>query len=251
MVSELLLRDSTDPFAIPLQGLAAVAGYGDGAWTWSSAGWARFPPPVVSLSIVVSAADVGDILDVEQGDAAPGDCPGWADRFRRPGRRRPTIYCNRGTIAAVRQAMGSRPFDWWAATLDGTVDVAGAVAVQARGADLTGGAYDESVILDPSWVGLEDDMTPDQSAKLDRIYTAVVSGVEDPANKTQFQKVVEAFLEPLAAQTPAAIAQAVVAALPPGAAGGLTQDQLQAAAAAAVAPVVEQLTRIEHALQGA
>jgi hypothetical protein len=149
----LLMRDSIDPFAIPLTNLAAVAGYADGSFVWSSAGWALFPPPIVSLSIVVDAANQGDILDVERFDAVPGDCPGWADRFNRPGRRRPTIYCNRDTIGAVRQAMGTRPFDWWCATLDGTQNVAGAVAVQYAGSAQTGANYDESIIWDASWIG--------------------------------------------------------------------------------------------------
>jgi hypothetical protein len=169
----LIMRDSTDPGDIPLDGLAAVAGYADGKLMWTSDGWARFPASIVRLSIVVSAADVGDILDVEPGCAEPPECPGWADRFNRPNRRRPTIYCNRGTIEAVRQAMGSRPFDWWVATLDGTKDVPGAVAVQYCGAAnskdpcRTSGHYDETVILDPSWIGptitsQEDDVTPEE-----------------------------------------------------------------------------------------
>ena len=156
----LLLRDSDNPFAIPLDGLAAVAGYGDGPALWSSEGWARFPSAVVPLSIVLDARHQGDILDVERGAAAPADCPGWSDRFRRPGRRRPTIYCNRATILLVRQAMAGRPFDWWEATLDGTLGWEGAVAVQLLGAAdshdpaRTAGHYDESVILDPGWIGI-------------------------------------------------------------------------------------------------
>ena len=157
----LIMRDSDNPFDIPLDGLAAVAGYGDGAAMWSSQGWARFRAPIVALSIVISASDGGDILDVEHGAADPSQCPGWADRFHRAGRRRPTLYCNRSTIEAVRRAMGSRPFDWWAATLDGTRFLPGAVAVQYCGAAdsndpcRTGGHYDESVILDPAWIGRE------------------------------------------------------------------------------------------------
>lgn len=149
----MILRDSIDPNHIPLNGLSAVAGYGDGLYQWSSSGWARFPSSIVPLSIVVNPANRGDILDVESYDATPADTPGWADRFHRPGRRAPTIYCNRSTIGAVRAAMGSRPFDWWAATLDGTQNVPGAVAVQYAGSSITGANYDESVILDPTWIG--------------------------------------------------------------------------------------------------
>jgi hypothetical protein len=150
----LLMRDSTNPFDIPLDNLAAVAGYGDGIFQWTPAGWARFPASIVPLSIVVNAGDIGDILDVETGAASPDQTAFWADRFNRVGRRAPTIYCNRNTIGAVQANMAGRRFDWWAATLDGTQDVAGAVAVQYAGENLTGGHYDESVIHDPSWLGI-------------------------------------------------------------------------------------------------
>jgi hypothetical protein len=157
----LLLRDSDDPYAIPLDGLAAVAGYGDGRAVWSSEAWARFPRSVVPLSIVLDARHQGDILDVERGAATPSDCPGWWDRFRRPARRRPSIYCNRATIEDVRRALAGRPIDWWEATLDGTLGWEGAVAVQLLGAAdshdpaRTSGHFDESIILDPGWIGIE------------------------------------------------------------------------------------------------
>jgi hypothetical protein len=205
-MTELLLRDSTDPFAIPLEGLAAAAGYGDGEFVWPSDGWARFAPPIVSLSIVVSADDVGDILDVETGDATPADVPRWVRAFARPGRRRPTIYASRDTwpkvVAALEAAgLSAAGVDWWAATLDGTTEVPGAVAVQARGSNLTGGHYDESVILDPSWVGLEGDMTSEEHNALmatlaasqqaqgwaQGAYAFLLRGVDDtPANGNVF-----------------------------------------------------------------
>src|SRR5215471_17330130 len=161
MAASLLARDSTDPFAIPLIGLSAVMGYGDGLYQWTSAGWARFQPPIVPLSIVVHPANSGDILDVEFGDASPSDAPGWADRFDRPLRRRPSLYHSRNLRDAVLAAMAGRAYDWWAATLDGTVDVPGAVAVQYCGASdsndpcRTTGHYDESIIFDPGWINLQ------------------------------------------------------------------------------------------------
>src|SRR5260370_8323571 len=158
----LLMRVSIGGAGTPGGGMRAVAGKGKGVCAWSSADWARFPPPIVPLAVVVSADGVGDVLDVEKGDATPADCPGWADRFNRPGRRLPTIYSSRSSISWIRQAMGSRPFDWWVATLDGPQDIAGAGAAQYCGAAGSGapcettGHYDESIILDPSWVGPED-----------------------------------------------------------------------------------------------
>jgi hypothetical protein len=158
----LLMRDSDNPGDIPLDDLAAVAGYADGRPQWKSEDWKRFEGRgIVPLSIVLSADHQGDILDVEGGAASPEDCPGWADRFNRPGRRAPTIYCDRSTIDAVRREMGTRQFDLWVATLDGTKHVDGAVAVQYCGAAdstnqcRTSGHYDESVILDEDWLGVD------------------------------------------------------------------------------------------------
>jgi hypothetical protein len=151
------MRDSTRPGLIP-PSTPVVAGYVDGSFAWTPADWDLFAT-AIRLGIATSPSSAADILDVESGDATPEDVPGWIDRFHRPGRRRPTVYCSRSAIAAVRAAAAGRAFDWWAATLDGTTSVPGAVAVQF--ADY--GTYDESTILDPTWVGLGvlsgDDMT--------------------------------------------------------------------------------------------
>lgn len=162
-----IARDSVDPFAIPLTGLSVVMGYGDGTVSqWSSDGWARFQPPIVVLSIVVNYLDNGDILDVETGDANPAQVPSWRNNFNRLNRRRPSVYCNRLTWSQVFSLVGNT-VDYWIATLDGTTDVEAyrpsgcttLVAVQYKGSGLTGGNYDESVIVDPSWVGLGGTMT--------------------------------------------------------------------------------------------
>jgi len=150
----LLLRDSINAPLIPPD-TPVVAGYGDGKFIWSpswvdGSNWWDLFPNAVKLVLVVDAAHSGDVLDVEVGDAAPADVPGWCDRFSRPGRRAPTVYCNRSTLPAVQQAVGGRRVDYWIATLDGTQDVPGAVAVQY----IDTGPYDESIIHDPSWVGL-------------------------------------------------------------------------------------------------
>lgn len=157
---ELIARDAIHASGIPLD-TPVVIGYGDGAISqWTSSDWARFPAGTPQLSIVTSAWDSGDILDVERFDAIPTDVPGWVRRFKRPGRRRPTVYANRETWPAVLEALAAANLpadavDWWAATLDGTMLVAGAVAVQY----ISTGPYDESVILDPTWVGMEAHMT--------------------------------------------------------------------------------------------
>jgi len=165
----LVMRDSITASDIPLAGLDAVGGYGDGPRMWSSQDWARFPDGIVPLSIVINAAHQGDILDVETSDATPDQCPGWVQRFNRPNRRAPTFYCNRVTWPTIVNAVGlavARRCDWWISTLDNTQDVyyghrgtappggLNVVAIQWKGSAETGGHYDESVILDASWIGV-------------------------------------------------------------------------------------------------
>jgi hypothetical protein len=156
----MMLYDSDQPSAIPTDAVA-VAGYGDGYAepAWTNGGWARFPN-AHKLVIVVHAGDQGDVLDVERGDASPADCPGWCDRFSRPGRRAPTLYCNRSSWPAVRAAVAGRRVDYWISTLDGTTDVPGAVAVQYAGSATSGGHFDRSLILDPGWLGTAPPQAP-------------------------------------------------------------------------------------------
>jgi len=74
---------------------------------------------------------------------------------------RPTIYCDRSTIAQVRVETGTQVLGkdyWlWIATLDGTYAAAypdaptGVVAVQAWGVSQTGIHADKSVVFDDYW----------------------------------------------------------------------------------------------------
>ena len=147
-----LMYDSTSPSAIPADA-AVVAGYADGRYQWSSADWDRFPN-AVKVSVVCFPQSAGDVLDIETGCAAPADVSGWLDRYNRPVFMVPTLYVNRANWDAVRQAVGSRPVDYWVATLDGTQVVAGAAAVQYCGAAGSGdpcqsaGNYDLSLCQD-------------------------------------------------------------------------------------------------------
>lgn len=148
----MIMRDSTTASHIPLD-TPVVAGYVDGFYAWSTADWALFPH-AIRLTIATRSSNQADILDVENGNATPSEAAGWVDRFDRPNRRRPTIYCSRSAWPQVRWALGARVVDYWISTLDGTQDVPGAVAVQY----IDVGSYDESIILDTSWVT---DMTLD------------------------------------------------------------------------------------------
>ncbi len=158
-----MMRDSVSASAIPAD-TPVVAGYADGLYAWSPADWARFPN-AVKLSIAVRPATSADILDIETGDALPSDAPGWCDRFNRPGRRRPTLYCNLSNWPAVKAAVGARQVDYWVADYTGSPhNVPGAVACQYH--DF--GGYDESNIIDPTWV--EARMTSDQDIARGLVY---------------------------------------------------------------------------------
>lgn len=156
----LLGRDSVTAADIPLDNLACVMGYADGLYQWTPEAWARFPAPIVKLSIAVHPDAQADILDVETGDATPGDVPGWCDRFSRPGRRAPTVYCNLGNWTACVSAAGARPVDWWIAdytTEDPTKVARIGYAVAVQHWDF--GGYDQSVIFDPLWLGTPAEVT--------------------------------------------------------------------------------------------
>lgn len=185
----LILRDSIDAPLIP-RDTPVVAGYGDGRFIWSPAwkasgglpagtNWWDLFPAAVHLVIVVTPGHLGDIADVEFGDFTPADTPGFVRAFNRPGRRAATFYCNRSTWPQIVDALAAAGLDptavdWWIGTLDGTTDLfygspgvappAGLRVVAIQTVDT--GAYDESVIVDPSWVGLEVDMLPDERAAL-------------------------------------------------------------------------------------
>ena len=110
--------------------------------------------------------------DWETGDKA-GSLEQWVtDHNAKSGRRDAVVYCNRATIPEVRQLTGSQilgqDYFLWVATLDGTLVAPGAehidagpytypgvIACQLRGAQMTGGDWDQSLLFDGSlWVPL-------------------------------------------------------------------------------------------------
>lgn len=97
-----------------------VAGYGDGYWDNVVAFRARFPHATV-VEIAVSASDdLGQVLDVETGDATPAEAPGWVQRRRAAGVT-PTVYCNSSTwpqVKAAFAAAGVAEPEWWIAQYD-------------------------------------------------------------------------------------------------------------------------------------
>lgn len=81
-------------------GVPAYAGYVDGIWADYDAICARFPGAQV-LSIAVFVADNADCLDIETGDATPGQAPAWTKRQHRRGLARPCLYASAGIMNLV------------------------------------------------------------------------------------------------------------------------------------------------------
>jgi hypothetical protein len=131
-----------------------VGGYVNGRYKWQPADWARFGGAVQFRINVTGVWGRGNILDVERGDATPGDAPHWYDSITWLPPRERGIYCNRATLPAVIAAMGKRDWRLWLATLDGTVPA----VVDGREVDAVQYAStsepwhaDWSVVLNGAW----------------------------------------------------------------------------------------------------
>lgn len=137
-----------------------VAGYVDGSNAWSADEWALWPGSTVRVEIsVVAAHGIGDVLDVENGDATPAQGAGWIAARRHAGYYRPTIYCNRITIPDVRQGTGSYvlgvDYDIWVADWTGQPHQLAAPGLPAAMCAATQyestADYDVSGVYDGEW----------------------------------------------------------------------------------------------------
>lgn len=67
---------------------------------------------------------MGDVLDVETGDATPDQTHGWISMRKSAGLYRPTIYCSLDTVQAVRNGtleyLLGKDYDIWVAMYDGS-----------------------------------------------------------------------------------------------------------------------------------
>jgi hypothetical protein len=147
------MYDAVDASRIP-RGVGLVAGYVDGAYRWASSDWDLFPDAVWVGIAVAAGTNLGEVLDVERGDATPDQAPGWVKR-RRDNGIDPTVYCSEALWADCRAAFagaGVAEPHWWIASWPGggpTVP-AGAVAHQY----LHPGPVDVSVVAD-YWPGID------------------------------------------------------------------------------------------------
>lgn len=145
------MYDSVNPESIPTYA-TVVAGYVDGLYEWTPAGWARFPNARHVRIAVFASTDDGQVLDVETGDATPVQAPGWV-RMRRESANQAsgpiTVYCDVSNWPAVRGAFAEQGVDepdYWIAHYDGVAELlAGAVAKQFQSI----AAWDVSITADP------------------------------------------------------------------------------------------------------
>lgn len=150
-----IFYDSINATRIP-RDAAGVLGYDDGPISkWQDAWWGLFPHSVVGRITVFSQDNIGQILDVEQGDATPAESVDWVLRRRAAGVD-PTVYCNTSTWPEVRAAFRARKVQephYWVAQYDNVQQIPmGAVAKQYYNNDALG--YDMSVVSD-YWPGID------------------------------------------------------------------------------------------------
>jgi hypothetical protein len=140
-------------------GAAMVAGYVNGSYAWTQAEWDLFPHAVKVRISVTASANTGDVLDVESGNATPAQTAGWIQRRKASGYYRPTIYCNRSTIPAVRQGTGAyilgKDYDIWVADWTGSPHEVTAPGTPSATCSATQYEntqdYDISVVYDGGW----------------------------------------------------------------------------------------------------
>lgn len=148
------MYDAVTPENIP-RNAQLVAGYIDGhIGVWTPEQWAYFPD-ATKVKITVFASDnEGHVLDCENGDATPDQCPAWVVKRRQAGAD-PTVYCNTSSWAAVRAAFAANKVaepHYWIAAYPGNGPQIYAGAVAHQYADP--GPFDLSVVMD-YWPGVD------------------------------------------------------------------------------------------------
>jgi hypothetical protein len=174
MTAARIMGDSVSPLtAIPAEMVQIAAFYLTGGFAVTEAqiqgrfprqryGWCGIDP--------TGGMPAAQARDWETGDKS-GSLEQWVIAHNKAsGRKDAVVYCNRATIPEVRQLTGSQilgqDYYLWVATLDGTLvapgpdhlggppyTYPGVVACQLKGAQLTGGEWDQSLVFDSAlWV---------------------------------------------------------------------------------------------------
>lgn len=119
--SAIVMFDDVDTRLIP-DSAPAAAGYVDGTWPTYRPLRERFPDRPV-LAIAVSAGHDAHCLDVETGDAAVAEVPGWIVRQQEGwagSRWRPCVYASKAVVPQViavcaAAGIGREEYRIWAA----------------------------------------------------------------------------------------------------------------------------------------
>jgi hypothetical protein len=138
---------------------AMVAGYINGKYAWSQQDWNLFPHANHVQITITASVNAADVLDVEAGDASPNQTAGWIAMRKAAGYYRPTIYCSRSVIPAVRSGTGSyilgKDYDIWVADYTGSahqVTAPGSPSATCAATQYQSTAnYDVSVVYDGGW----------------------------------------------------------------------------------------------------
>lgn len=150
------MYDSVTAADVPA-GAQIVGGYVNGTFAWSAADWDRFPTATKVRIATRANVNDGNVLDVEKGDATPGEAPGWVV-MRRAAGVDPTVYCNASALATVQAAFTAANVPqphYWVAHYDNIPSIPdGAVAKQYINDPSSGGHYDLSAVAD-YWPGVD------------------------------------------------------------------------------------------------
>lgn len=158
MTELITVYDSVTPADIPT-GAKGIAGYVDGAYGpanangWTEAAWARFSASF-RIGIAVSAStDAGHFLDVETGNATPGQVAGWVEMRIRAGLKAPGVYCSADNEAAIAAARAAGAVLWiasWTGTPPETM-ATDQVGTQYADPDHSSGGHWDLSVFDPDY----------------------------------------------------------------------------------------------------
>jgi hypothetical protein len=153
-MASVSMYDSINPANIPESVKDYVAGYVNGKFnSWTLGDFEKYAHV---LKIDVENEGIGDVLDVENGAAVPGDAPDWLTERRNDPTQviRPGIYVNLGNWQSVVDAIASaqlEPPAYWVAD-PGKNPPTSCYPHQVGGADCTQwgwlGLYDVSLTSD-------------------------------------------------------------------------------------------------------
>ena len=152
-MSLVTMYDGISPSEVP-RGGAAYMGYLNGAWP-SYAELVKMHPTAKHVSVSVTAsANVGDVLDVENGDAMPNEAPGWVAKRRAAGAHWVAVYTNDSTWPTVKAAFAAakvpEPY-WFIAAYPGVGPTLESGTIGHQYENTPG--YDVSVV-DSTWLDL-------------------------------------------------------------------------------------------------